>query len=169
MTNIPNKRDITGWLRDGLTSLPAKVTGNIIKRSKTGLVLLEQVEYKNLKRWYVSKVAGLADRGRGFYRSRTTSGLTGRVFRRNKLTDIFNIIYGQVLQAGNTVDTATEYGRHYQYDCNTDLSLGGNYKDLSMNENIVIYNIPAQFGKETVMWEDITNDEIYEKQEEINE
>ncbi len=161
----PNKREITGWLRDGITSLPAKLTGKVLKREKTGLFLLIDVTFKNTARWFISSVEGLTDRARGFYRSSTNSVMTGKVIRRNRLTEIFSVIYGRVFQTGVSIDKTTEYGRVYQTDTGIDLNLGGLLHYLPVGTEIVVYKIPAQFSKEVLMWDDITNDELYDKSE----
>ena len=163
MSDYFNKREITGWLRDGIASLPAKMTGRIIKRFKTGKFLLIDIEMKDTARWFVSSVAGLTDRARGFYRPSTNSVMTGQVIRRNKLTEIFSVIYGRVFQANTQIDKTSEYGRVYQTDTGIDLNLGGVLHYLSLNDEIVVYKIKAQFGKEVLFWDDITNDTVYSK------
>ncbi len=162
---IPNKREITGWLRNGITSLPAKLTGKLLKREKTGRFLLIDAVLSNTGRWFVSRIAGLTDRARGFYRPSTNSVMTGKVIRRNRLTEVFSVIYGRVFQTGVSIDKTTEYGRVYQTDTGIDLNLGGLLHYLPVGTEIVVYKISAQFSKEVLMWEDITNDELYDKSE----
>ena len=163
MSDYFNKREITGWLRDGIASLPAKMTGRVLKREKTGRFLLIDATIKDTGRWFVSRVAGLTDRARGFYRPSTNSVMTGQVIRRNKLTEIFSVIYGRVFQANTQIDKTSEYGRVYQTDTGIDLNLGGVLHYLSLNDEIVVYKIKAQFGKEVLFWDDITNDTVYSK------
>ena len=160
-TDLFNKREIDGWLGDGITSLPAKMTGMVLKHFKIGKYLLLDKFYQDTKRWFVSRVAGLTDRSRGFYRPQTSSVMTGKVIGRNKLTDIINVIYGRVWQAEGTLDKETEYGRAYQTDTGIDLNLGGLLRYFSLNEEVVVYKIPAQFEKENLLWEDITDSTFY--------
>ncbi len=162
-TELFNKREIEGWLRDGITSLPTQMTGMVLKHFKIGKYLLLDKIYKDTQRWFVSRVAGLTDRARGFYRPATSSVMTGKVIRRNKLTDIISVIYGRVWQVGGAQDITTNYGRVYQTDTGIELNLGGILKYLSLNEEIVVYKISAQFVKENLLWEDITNSTLYSK------
>ncbi|MDD5486104.1 MAG: hypothetical protein PHW65_00920 [Dehalococcoidales bacterium] len=160
---LSNKREITGWLRNGITSLPAKLTGRVLKREKTGRFLLIDAVLNDTGRWFVSRVAGLTDRARGWYRPTTNSVMTGQVIRRNKLTEIFSVIYGRVFQTGVTIDKTSEYGKVYQTDTGIDLNLGGLLHYLPVGTEIVVYKIPAQFSKEVLLWDDITNDTLYDK------
>jgi len=162
-TELFNKREIEGWLRDGITSLPTQMTGMVLKHFKIGKYLLLDKIYKDTQRWFVSRVSGLSDRARGFYRPQTSSIMTGKIIRRNKLTDVINVIYGRVWQADGNMDKTSEYGRAYQTDTGIDLNLGGVLKYLSLNEEVVVYKISAQFVKENLLWEDITNSTLYSK------
>jgi hypothetical protein len=161
-SDFENKREITGWLKDGITSLPARMVGTIFRKFKEGQFTLFNITVKNKKRWFVSRVKGLSDVSRGFIRPATSSVMTGQVIRHNKLTELFNVIYGRVFQACGNMNIGSDDGRFYVADTDIELSTEGLMEDLYVGEEVVVYKIPAQFEKET-LWEDITNDQLYDR------
>ncbi len=162
-SDFENKREITGWLKDGITSLPARMVGVILRKFKEGKFTLFNIVEKNKERWFVSRVRGLSDVSRGFIRPTTNSVMTGQVIRYNKLTEIFNVIYGRVFQVGNSLNKDSNEGRFYIADTDIELSTEGLMGNLYIGEEVLVYKIPAQFEKETLLWEDITNDQLYDR------
>lgn len=156
--------EITGWLGDGITSLPAKLTGKLIKHLKLSSKLnLVVVEVKDTFRWFISTCAGLYDYARGFYRTETPASLTGKVVRRNKLTDRFVAVFKKALPIQGDYPRDGQYGRIYASDTDIELNTGGIMKHLTTDEEVSIYHIKVNFQAEQLLWEDITNAHLFSK------
>lgn len=153
--------EITGWIRNGLTELGTKLTGRSFKKFRlTSKFGIQDIAVKNKSRWFISTMAGMKDVARGFYRKAVPSGLTGNVIKHFKITTRLVGIYIRGLQSKETEDEG--YGRCYQSDTDIELSTAGVWKGLDTSAEIVIYKIKLAMTTTSLMWEDITDNEIYQ-------
>lgn len=155
--------EITGWLRDGITRLPSKLTGKVIKHFRiTSKISLYDISIKDKNRWYICTMAGMKDVARGFYRKAVGSALTGNIIKHWKITTRFIAIYIRGLQSTETEEEG--YGRCYQSDTDVELSTAGAFGYLETTAEIVIYKIKAMMTTTSLLWEDIPGTlDIYTK------
>ena len=106
-------------------------------------------------------MAGMKDVARGFYRQAVPPALTGNIFKHNKITDTFSGIYIKGIQEKSTIDG---YGRMYQSMADIELSAGGVGARFLMADEITVYKIQAIMGTESLVWENITDFEVYTKE-----
>jgi hypothetical protein len=160
MSELKNT-EITGSIRNSIVNLGRKLTGNTFKNFKVSSQFqFIEIATKDKTRWFISTVAGMKDRARGFYRQAMGACMTGNIIRHNKITDRFTGIYVKGVQHNDNVDG---YGRCYQSDTDIELGTGGVLKYIGTDEEITVYKIKAVMQAESLVWADITNYEVYTK------
>ena len=168
----PGARDMTGWLRSGLTGLSDAAAwltaGGVLRRLRlSGRVTVQEITVKRTDRTLVSTAEGASDYARGFWRAATPATISpGGVLRRMRLNQRINALYVRAFQADTAVDRAAEYGRLYVADPNTDLKLNGVAGTLRVGEELVVYHVTAEFLDATPLWDTLpaSESDVYAKE-----
>lgn len=155
--------NITGWIRNGISEVSDRLTGNSFKKLRlSSKFQVQKIDVKNNSRWYISTMAGMKDVARGFYRKAVSSALTGNIIKHWKITTRFIGIYIRALQNKETEETG--YGRCYQSDTDVELGTGGTGAYLDTTAEIVVYKIKAIMSTTSLLWEEIPGTlEVYTK------